>query len=270
LARPSSKKPAVAKLLVSVRSVIEAREAVAAGAAIVDIKEPRRGSLGRADDKVWAEVLGAVPHRVPVSVALGELNEWFAPDPPAFAPWPPASVAFVKLGLSQARPDWRARWRTLRGQIAQVAVPIPAWVAVIYTDWQRAGAPSPDEVLSEALEISECRGVLFDTWDKSVDSAIDSSWTKRADRIRSRGRFLALAGRLDARAIARLAYLQPEIIAVRSAACVGGDRQASVDRARVSDLARAALWLGSGRLAAEFVSVGPQDATEQAVRLKNS
>jgi uncharacterized protein (UPF0264 family) len=94
--------------------------------------------------------------------------------------------------------------------------------------------------------------VLFDTWDKRAHSPIEAGWTNRANQIRHRGRFLALAGRLDVGQITRLAYLEPEVIAVRSAACVGGDREASIDRQRVSRLAEATRGLGSGRLAGQF------------------
>ena len=40
----------MAELLVSVRSLGEAQAALVAGAAVIDVKEPLRGSLGRADD----------------------------------------------------------------------------------------------------------------------------------------------------------------------------------------------------------------------------
>jgi uncharacterized protein (UPF0264 family) len=116
----------VAKLLVSVRSAIEAREAVAGGAAIIDIKEPRHGSLGRASAQIWNEVLGVVPSGSCVSLALGELNEWFGPESPALSPWPATGVAYLKLGLSNARPDWSEAWRKLRDHLAQIVMPAPA------------------------------------------------------------------------------------------------------------------------------------------------
>ena len=45
------------RLLVSVRSVEEAEAALAGGADLIDVKEPTRGSLGRADDAVIAAIL---------------------------------------------------------------------------------------------------------------------------------------------------------------------------------------------------------------------
>ncbi|MGO9922176.1 MAG: (5-formylfuran-3-yl)methyl phosphate synthase [Isosphaeraceae bacterium] len=235
----------MAKLLVSVRSAIEARAAVAGGAAIIDVKEPSHGPLGRADADVLRQVRSAVDERVPVSAALGELNEWFLPGTPALTPWAGAGFAYVKLGLSDARPGWQERWRVLRDQFAAAGLSAPSWVAVVYADWQIARAPHPAEVIREAVGVDECQGVLFDTWDKSAPSPLDASWKELTDRVRGGGRFLALAGRIDVGAIERLAALQPEIIAVRGAACIGGDRQGAVHIERVARLAEAAARIGS-------------------------
>src|SRR5215212_6095908 len=53
-------------LLVSVRNVEEAHRALEGGAALIDVKEPSRGALGRADDNVIAAVVAAVAGRRPV------------------------------------------------------------------------------------------------------------------------------------------------------------------------------------------------------------
>ncbi len=164
----------------------------------------------------------------------------------ALNPWTGAGIAYVKLGLSDATPGWQERWRLLRNQLAAMCSKPPAWVAVVYADWQKARAPHPDEVICEAIGVDECHGVLFDTWDKSRPSPLDASWKPKTDRVRQRGRFLALAGRIDVGAIERLAALQPEIIAVRGAACIGGDRQGVVDIERVARLAEAAAHIGNG------------------------
>ncbi len=60
------------RLLVSVRSVEEVREALVGGAHIIDIKEPSRGALGAADADVIRAVAAEVPPSIPVSVALGD------------------------------------------------------------------------------------------------------------------------------------------------------------------------------------------------------
>jgi len=234
----------VAKLLLSVRSAVEAQAAVAGGAAIVDVKEPSLGSLGRAPCSVWRAVRDVVPEPIPVSVALGELGEWLSdesPDVPRSA-W--SGIGFCKLGLSNAPPDWSDRWRDLRRRLDDSTRAKLGWVAVVYMDWQSARAPDPDAVIGAAAEISKCRGVLFDTWDKSRGTRVDDTWKGKIARVRASGRFVALAGSLDTEAIARLAALEPDIFAVRGAACQGGNRHAAIDPERVVRLVRAAMKRG--------------------------
>ena len=55
---------ATTKLLVSVRSAAEALTALEGGAALIDVKEPAHGSLGRADLQVIGEVVRAVGRRL--------------------------------------------------------------------------------------------------------------------------------------------------------------------------------------------------------------
>lgn len=146
------------RLLVSVRNAAEARIALDSGVDLIDIKEPNRGALGAADAAVWHEVLHRVDGRVPVSCALGELAE--ASDA---SPRVPAGMAFVKVGLAGAAtlPAWRQRWAALlamRPHGCQAA-------AVVYADWRAAGAPSPDEMLQQAVALG-CSALLVDTFDK--------------------------------------------------------------------------------------------------------
>jgi (5-formylfuran-3-yl)methyl phosphate synthase len=236
----------VAKLLVSVRSAAEARAAVAGGAEIVDVKEPRLGSLGRAAYSVWRHVRAAVPDNMPVSVALGELDDWLAGGErttvPAIA-W--SGISFQKLGLAGAPNDWRERWHKLRQDLgAGVDFP-PHWVAVVYIDWQAARAPTPGDVISACASAAECRGVLFDTWDKSHGSVCFLSLKRWIEQVREIGRFVAFAGGLNESTIPEIAVFEPDIVAVRGAACHSGDRLAAIDADRVALLARAVRELGS-------------------------
>jgi (5-formylfuran-3-yl)methyl phosphate synthase len=230
----------MARLLVSVRSEVEARAALAGGAAIIDVKEPSRGSLGMASTSVWAAVRRAVPTSMIVSVALGELINWIAPRRRTIEERCWDGIDFRKLGLAHAGPSWRDQWRELRARIngESSARPggAPLWVAVAYLDWEAARAPDPESVIGEAAAIGDCLGVLFDTWDKSRRIDFDlraARWIVQAKEV---GRFVALAGSLDEPAIRRLRPLKPDIFAVRGAACRGGDRNAPIDRDRVARL----------------------------------
>src|SRR4051794_22607530 len=101
----------MAELLVSVRDAGEVAAALAGGAALIDVKEPNHGALGRADDDVREGVIDAVAGRVPVSVALGELLGHGEPIGTS-------RVAYVKYGLAYAEgEDWRAILDAARSRV---------------------------------------------------------------------------------------------------------------------------------------------------------
>lgn len=225
-------------LLVSVRDVAEARAALAGGAAIIDVKEPARGALGRADDETIGEIVRAVNGRRPVSAALGELTEEL-PRPAC------AGLAFVKRGLAGcATLNWRER---LTRELAISGT--TRAVTAAYADWQCAQAPSVDEVQEFA-----CRRpgnvLLIDTHCKDAASlslgrkpalldwlSVDEIATI-CERCRAAGVRVALAGSLDAAAIETLLPARPTWFAVRGAACDGGTRDGTVDAQRVAALAK--------------------------------
>lgn len=226
----------MARLLVSVRSAAEACTALAGGAAIIDVKEPDRGPLGRADPAVWRAVREATPRDVPVSVALGELHEWAdVTDPLSLVPMTAfGGISYCKLGLARARPSWVDDWARLRRAWQGGA----AWVAVAYADWEGAESPSPDAVLAVAVSIPECAGLLIDTYDKTSRLTTAGPWSSVIGRAHEHGRFVALAGGLSCAAIEAFAGLGADTFAVRGAACRDGDRRAEVDANRVAQLAR--------------------------------
>jgi uncharacterized protein (UPF0264 family) len=229
----------VARLLVSVRSGQEARAAAEAGASVIDVKEPLRGPLGRADASVWTEVRRALPPGRVLSVALGELRDWTEELSGAIDPASLDGFSYRKLGLAGAGASWVDRWTRLTSAEASG----PCWIAVIYADWELAKAPDPEAVLDVALGSNQCVGVLVDTWDKARPSPVDLSWRPLFDQVRHSGKLSALAGRLTPETIERLAPLRPDLIAVRGAACENGDRSAAIETARVSALRRLAALI---------------------------
>jgi uncharacterized protein (UPF0264 family) len=218
------------RLLVSVRSVEEAMVALEGEADIIDIKEPSRGSLGRADDSVISAILNAVAGRRLVSVACGELlDELPLPQtrPPAFVKWGLAECAAVK--------DWSSRFEKAAAKLPGACRP----VTVAYADWQRARAPHPDKVSRLARRLR--RGVLLiDTRQKDGKSLLDFLSLAEIDtivkRCRAAGVPVALAGSLNRSVIDTLLPLSPAIIAVRGAACRDGNRDEALDLERVRRL----------------------------------
>ncbi len=114
----------------------------------------------------------------------------------------------------------------------------PAWIAVIYADWQSARAPDPESILEQAVSTDRIVGVLVDTWDKTRPIELDDRWVSRAGRVRQAGKLVAMAGGLDGQSIATLGRIAPDIVAVRGAACVDGNRRLAIDPGRVADLSR--------------------------------
>jgi uncharacterized protein (UPF0264 family) len=224
--------PTTCGLLVSVRSAAEAEIALAGGADLIDVKEPRHGSLGAAEPAVWAAVTKAVAGRVPTSVALGELLDDFQLSRLPRA----AGMNFAKIGLSgcEGVPDWAERWTgAMRGLPTGVQP-----VAVAYADWQRARSPSAVELLPVGAHLG-APYLLIDTFDKSAGRLLDhlsvDELAKLSDRAARHGMRLVLAGSLEERAIQLLAELRPAYFAVRGAACEGARTQA-IALARVKRL----------------------------------
>ena len=164
-----------------------------------------------------------------VSAALGEAAEWREREVPAL----PVGLTFAKLGLAGLE---RGRagldiWRSVRERFdARAASPI-GWIAVVYADWQAAETPSPEAILAEA---GDCAGVLFDTFHKDGRTLFD--WLSEAElrrfveSLRAQEVPVALAGSLRREHLPAVARLAPDIVAIRSAACAGGDRRGMICR----------------------------------------
>lgn len=216
------------KLLVSVRDAREAAAAMLGEADIIDVKEPRNGSLGAAESREIGAVLAQVAGWKPISAALGELR-----DAARHLASLPAGLTYVKAGLAGERssPDWRERWSRLAKATPSACELIP----VAYADAEAANAPALDEVVALAVaQRSTC--LLIDTFQKDGRGLFDFAPIERlrviADRLREARAGLALAGSLRLEDLGTARSLAPAIIAVRGAAC-GGDRDADIDPGRV-------------------------------------
>jgi hypothetical protein len=234
----------MAELLVSVRSAAEAATALAAGAALIDVKEPDHGSLGRAQDGTIAAVVQLVGGRRPVSAALGELLD--SPEPFAGT-----GLAYVKWGLAGCTrlPDWQ-RYLTRAIDRVEHKGPPCRGVAVAYADWLRADSPPPRVVCAFA-RAQRCRAFLLDTWRKDGKTLLDWLPVLEVDRLcrlcRASGIRVALAGSLGLEQIKTLLAANPDWFAVRGAVCKGGRRGKAIDPDQVSRLV--SLLTDSSRVA---------------------
>ncbi|MFM7137616.1 MAG: (5-formylfuran-3-yl)methyl phosphate synthase [Planctomycetota bacterium] len=234
-------------LLVSVRDAEEAAVAVAGGAAIIDVKEPRNGPLGRPPAETVATVAGVLPRQMPLTLACGELasgdeitayladvRRALPPDLP-----PPRAVKAGPAGL--ALDAWRTAFSRLQARLP----PGTEAVAVAYADWRRADAPPPEVLLTEAIRM-KAAAFLVDTFDKqgpalfaTISPQAVAAWSRAAEAA---GLALAVAGRLAGADVAEALRLGAGVVGVRSAACDGG-RDGRIAAPRVRLLARLA---GSG------------------------
>lgn len=207
------------RLLISVRSVEEARLALAGGAHLIDVKEPARGALGAADAATIRDVVEMVDGRVPVSAALGELADPQSLDRCRHLP----PCQFAKLGMAgmNRRADWRQRWAEALELLPTSVSP----VAVAYADAEAADAPPVEEILDTGMRLG-CSALLIDTWDKSHGALIDYLDSLRITALAmetgSAGMLFVLAGSLRRSHFPQLLRTRPDYVGVRGAVCEGG------------------------------------------------
>jgi hypothetical protein len=227
------------RLLVSVVDAGEARVAAAAGADVIDVKDPSRGALGWAAARVVRAVREATPAHLPVSAALGDGP--FAPAAAAtLAKAAAASGAvFVKLGLRDS--SRAAACASLRAARASLPEGVRL-VAAGFADFDRAGAPDPRDLPALAAEAG-AHGCLLDTAVKDGRGLFhwlgEDQLGAFVEACRVHGLSSALAGSLRAEDLARLAPIGPDLVGVRGAACVGDRVGGRVDAERVRALVRA-------------------------------
>jgi hypothetical protein len=222
------------KLLVSVVSAEEARLALAGGADIVDVKDPREGALGAPAPSVLSEVVRAVDGAVPVSVALGDL-----PDLPHTASLAArgavvCGASFVKVGLRGVRSLDRAA--AVMGAVADAVGDEAAVIAVAYAD---AGTLDPPALapglLAALVERTGIAGALVDTFGKDGRGLhgwmSESELAELVDRTRRAGGLFAVAGQLR---LGELHRVDADVVGVRSAVCRGGERTAHLEERLVA------------------------------------
>jgi uncharacterized protein (UPF0264 family) len=229
------------RLLVSVTDAVEAARAVAAGADIVDLKNPAEGSLGAPRPSTIVQVREVVSADAPLSVAIGDMPH--LPGTAALAARGAAAcgAAFVKLGLygSSTESDAVELLRAVRAAVAdETGVEV---IAAAYADAERMPSrPLPPHLIARVAAEAGVAGCLVDTGVKDGRGLLE--WLDRdalariAAEAREAGLLVALAGSLTAEDLDVVAAAGADIAGVRSAACRDGRRDGALDPARVRDL----------------------------------
>jgi len=218
-------------LLVSVQSPAEALAALEAGADLIDVKDPSKGSLGRPHHETIAAILAAVGDKIPVSAALGEWSENALTEACWHLELP---LAYVKWGLAGYgnNPGWGENLLETRRQVpAHTEV-----VLVSYVDFEDANSPPPIELVKFAKRYRYST-FLFDTCYKDGSTLLDHMPIEQLkefiESLKKSKIAVALGGSLKLDQVKQLKNLGANWLAVRGAVCVGGARDADLDTVRI-------------------------------------
>ena len=226
------------RLLVSVRSAMEAHAATAGGADVVDAKEPDAGALGAVPLHTLRAICAAVNGARAVTAALGDAEDEAAIERAAHA-CAAAGASLVKIGFAGVTGP--ARVASLLAAARRGAIaghPATGVIAVGYADSGHAES-IPIDALLDAAAAAGAAGVLADTARKDgpglrhlIASAALASWARCAHDA---GLLVAMAGRLAPDDLCWVRDLGADIAGVRGAACDGG-RSGTVTARRVRAL----------------------------------
>ena len=222
------------KLLVSVSSADEAEVALCAGADVIDAKDPSAGALGAVGLDVFTDIHGVIGERRPLSAALGDVADVANAERLASS-FVARRAQIVKVGFAGISSQARV------GELIEATVGASdgaSVVAVAYADASAVESIGAHRLI-EAAARAGAKGVLVDTALKAgpgltalwSDGEL-SSWVAHAH---DHELLAAVAGKLRASDLTRVAELGADVAGVRGAACVGG-RSGRVSRELVRGL----------------------------------
>jgi len=209
------------RMLASVTGVDEAEIALAAGADIIDLKDPARGALGAVDPAIVRATVAAVAGRRPVSAVTGDLPMEPARILDAAGAMAAAGADFVKIGIFPGG-DPRGTVAALAGLARKVRL-----IAVMMAD------RAPDFALLPALASAGFAGAMLDTADKSGGRLLEIMPLSRlknfVEAARAQRLLVGLAGSLEAPDVPRLLVLAPDALGFRGALCGRHGRAGAID-----------------------------------------
>ncbi|MCX9011062.1 MAG: (5-formylfuran-3-yl)methyl phosphate synthase [Candidatus Methanoperedens sp.] len=218
------------KLLVSPINIEEAKTARLGGADIIDVKNPKEGSLG-ANFPWMISAVKKVAGSVPVSATIGDFN--YKPGTASLAALGAAvaGAEYVKVGLYDIQTREQAL-DILSGIVRSVKDfdRNKKVVAAGYSDYRRINSISPFELPSVGAEAG-VDVVMVDTGIKdgrsSFEFLTEQELAEFVSGARDEGLKTALAGTIKFEDIPSLKRISPDIIGVRGCVC-GGDRNSTI------------------------------------------
>jgi len=237
------------RLLVSVVDTQEAEEAILGGAEIIDIKNPREGSLGAQPPGKIAEIVAVIPPGVESSAAIGDVPNLPGTASLAAAAAAQCGVNYVKVGLLHVPNATDARELLTEVRAAVKACNASArLIACAYADTTSASRLLELPVVAGAAGVDGC---MLDTARKDGTSLRSCIGTEQLQEFivacRQASLLSALAGSLQVADFEWIRGLAPDVVGVRGAACTGDRVMGRVSRDHVANI-RNVLLDGSGRL----------------------
>ena len=230
------------RMLVSVRDLAEAREALRAGVDFIDLKEPSAGALGGLALPVIREVVAALragdaeqhrtrAHAPMISATIGDL------PPDAIELILERARAVGACGVDLVKVGVPGRGTAACAVLEALAALPLAIVPVLIAD------DGLDATVIDAACVPAFAAVMADTQAKRAGSLLELLGTDALaafiDRAHAAGRMVGLAGALRLADLPALARLGPDFAGFRSAVC-DGSREGRLDPARLQAL-RAAI-----------------------------
>lgn len=229
------------ELLVSAINLSEAKEAILGKADILDIKNPKEGSLGANFSWVIKEISDYAPDDMTISTTVGDV------------PYKPGTVSlaalgcavsgsnYVKVGLygtknyDEAVEVMNAVVKSVKDYDENITV-----VACGYADSYNINSVSHEDIPRIARD-THCEIAMLDTYVKDgrrlTDYLNKQQLEKFVNEAHNYGLKVALAGSVNKEDIPLLKDLSCDIIGVRGCVCSNGDRNTgSINKDLVYDL----------------------------------
>lgn len=224
--------PCPPRLLVSVRDADEAALALAAGADLVDAKDPGNGALGALPVAGVRAIAARLDGRVATSAVAGE-PETGAALRAIVAAMAATGIDYVKVAL---RPGWS------EADLAGAAREAPGrLIGVLFAEDFSAEAVQIS-VMADRLAAAGWRGLMVDTRGKAGHRLTDlvpmEALSALVASCRAQGLLSGLAGSLALDDIPALAALAPGYLGFRGGLCAESDRRATLDPDRIAEAAR--------------------------------
>lgn len=216
------------ELLVSAINLEEAKEAKKGGADILDVKNPKEGSLGANFPWIIKQISDYANNEIIVSTTIGDVP--YKPGTVSLAALGSAVSGsnYVKVGLygtknyDQALEVMNAVVKTIKEYDDNIVV-----VACGYADAYRVGSILPDEIPLVARD-SQCDVAMLDTYIKDghrlTDHLTEDELKSFVQQAHDYGLKVALAGSVNKNDAAMLKRIGCDIMGVRGCVCSGGDR----------------------------------------------